>query len=184
MYATSYALALALLTGPPGTIVPAIAPEEWPAVRAAVVGLAVDWEILDEREERFVRLENLAADLDALRRRRRELVNAPPLRDAARFPAKAVADERLAFNRAFRRQLDQRRAFDPAHAAGLEQVIQETDELFQVWDAVRDLQSEAYYTPVRRLAMVRLRAQIGDAAYHAAQLPPHVPVWRFTEVRK
>ena len=26
-------------------------------------------------------------------------------------------------------------------------------------------------------------SQIGDAAYYAAQLPPHVPVWRFMEVK-
>ena len=182
MYATSCALALALLTNPPGTPLPAFPQQEWPAIRAAIVGLAVEWEILDEREERFARFEDLAADIEALRRRRRDLVNAPPLRDAQRFPSKQVAEERITFNRAFRRQLEQRRALGPGRG-GLDEVIRETDQLFEVWDAVRDLRSEAYYVHVRRLAMARLRAQLGDAAYYAAQLPPHVPVWRFTEVK-
>src|SRR5439155_24908127 len=106
VYATSCALALALVTSPPGTPLPPFPPEEWPAVRAAIVGLAVEWEILDEREERFVRLEDLAADVDALRRRRRDLVNAPPLRDALRIPAKTIAEERLTVNRAYRRPLE------------------------------------------------------------------------------
>lgn len=183
MYATSCALALALLTSPPGTPLPYIPADQMSAVTAAVIGLAVEWEILDEREERFTRSEDLASDLDALRRRRRELQDAPPVRDAQRFPSRAIVEERLTFNRAYRRQLEQRRALDPARTADCDVVIRETDELFQVWDAVRDLRSEAYYTPVRRLAMARLRAQIGDAAYYAGHLPPHVPVWRFIEVK-
>src|SRR5262245_27412213 len=129
MYATSCALALALLAGPPGSPIPAITPEDWPAVRAALIGTAVEWEILDEREERFTRFESLAADLDVLRRRRRELADAPALRDARRFPNLSVIDERLAFNRAYRRQLEQWRAFNPTRAADIDTAIRETDEL-------------------------------------------------------
>src|SRR5258707_15699926 len=100
MFPTSCALALAFLSGPPGSPIPTIPPEDWPAVRASVIGTAVELEILDEREERFVRFEAFATDLDAMRRRQRELANAPRLRDAQRFPDMVVIDERLAFNRA------------------------------------------------------------------------------------
>ncbi len=177
------ALALALLTGPPGSPISNVTPEEWPAVRAAIIGITVEWEILDEREERLARFEEFASDVDTLRRRRRELANAPKVQDAERFPKKAVVEERLSFNRAYRRYLEQWRKLEPGRAAELDAVIQETDHLYQIWDAVRDFRSEAYYLPVRRMAMRRLREQIGDAAYFSASLPPHVPVWRFTEVK-
>ena len=183
MYATSCTLALALLTSPPGTPLPNVTPEDWPAVRAAIIGIAVERELLDEREERFVHYEDLATDLDALRGRRRDLANAPAVGDAQRFPSKTIVEERLAFNRAYRRHLEQRRTLEPGRTVDLDAALHETDQLYQIWDTVRDLRSEAYYTPVRRLAMQRLRARIGDAAYFAGQLPPHVPVWRFTEIK-
>ena len=183
MFTTTCALVLALLTSPPGSPIPYFPPEEWPAIRAAIVGTAVEWEILDQREERFTRFEDFATDLDTLRRRRRELANAPKIHDAQRFPSKAVVEERLSFNRAYRRHLEQWRKMEPGRAGELDAAIEETEQLYKIWDAVRDLQSEAYYLPVRRLAMQRLRGEIGDAAYFAGTLPPHVPLWRFTELK-
>jgi hypothetical protein len=183
VYATSCALALALLNCQPGTPLPHVTPEEWPAIRAAIVGIAVQWEILDEREERFNRLEDLATDLDALRRRRKDLTDAPHLQDAQRFPPRKVVEERLAFNRAYRRQLEQFRTAQPRYREDLDVAIRETDQLFQIWDSVRDLRSEAYYVPIRRSAMKRLKTQIGEEAYATGQLPPHVPIWRFAELK-
>ncbi len=183
MSATSCVLALALLSAAPGEMLPSILPAEWPALRDALYSQAVEWEILDPREERFQRYEDLATDLDVLRHRRRELVNAPRLADFQRFPKRAAAEENLAFNRAYRRSLEQRAQMECDRANELKDALRETDRLHQIWDAVRDAGCDVYYVPVRRAALLRLRESIGTAEYLAGQLPPHVPIWRFVEIR-
>src|SRR5260221_484194 len=138
MSATSCVLALALLSAGPGEALPPIVPAEWPALRDALYSQAVEWEILDPREERFQRYEDLAADLDLLRRRRCELANAPRLADFQRFPPRALAEENLAFNRAFRRSLEQRARLECDRASELIGALRENERLHQIWDAVRD----------------------------------------------
>ena len=50
MHTWSYVLAAALLTSPPDTVEPPIDAADWPTVQEAVQSLAVEWEILDQRE--------------------------------------------------------------------------------------------------------------------------------------
>ena len=45
---------------------------------------------------------------------------------------------------------------------------------------VRDARSEYYYVTVRRQALVLLRHLAGNHAFYSGQLPPHVPIWRFS----
>src|SRR5438093_1541624 len=61
--------------------------------------------------------------------------------------------------------------------------LQETDHLYQVWDAVRDARCDYYYVTVRRLALKRLRDLVGEEAYYSSNLPPCVPLWRFEQIR-
>ncbi|MFL5342915.1 MAG: hypothetical protein ACJ8F7_22500 [Gemmataceae bacterium] len=183
MSATCYVLALALLTAPPGDAVPPTSTADWPALRDAVVGLAVEWEILDPREDRLARYERFAADINVLRQRRRDLAAAPRLADSQRFPGRGAAEELLSFNRAYRHSLERRALLETDQATNLHEALRETDRLRLIWDAVRDANCEVYYAPVRRTALLRLREQIGEAEYLAGHLPPHVPVWRFAEIK-
>ncbi len=183
MNAWSYALAAALLTTPPEVPDPPPDAAEWSAVQEAVQNLAVQWEILDPREVRYVlaRSEDWENDLALLRRRYQELKDAPKLADAARFPDRGTVNELLAFNRAYRRHLDARQALEQDRCQCLRTALKETDYLYQVWDSVRDARCEYYYITVRRQALKRLRQMIGTEAYDAADLPPYVPLWRFQE---
>ena len=183
MPATSYLLAAALLSASPGDPTPAVMPAEWPLLRAALYAQAVEWEILDPREERLVLLEEFAADLLVLRRRHRELRDAPALADAKRFPTRQTVADLLRFNRAYRRALDGRQAVDRDRVFELKEALREADELYRVWDLVREAGCDIYYVPVRRAALKRLRDALGETAYHAGDLPPHVPLWRFVDVR-
>ena len=74
-----------LLSAPMGTPEAAPTPERWPAVRDALHQTAVDWEILDSRERRYVltKREDFQDDLDFLRKRRAEL----PRRRASSRPS-------------------------------------------------------------------------------------------------
>jgi hypothetical protein len=60
-------------------------------------------------------------------------------------------------------------------------MLRETDDLYRVWDAIRDARCESFYITTRRMALKRLRDLIGPEAYYAGHLPPYVPTWRFQE---
>jgi hypothetical protein len=183
MATLEYLIAAVLLTAPADRDV-AIGPELFGTVGPAVQRLALKWEILDEREKRYVlaRPEDFAADLKLLQRRYRELAHAPPVSDCQRFPDRAVVSELLAFNRAYRQQMDARQAVELVHWWEFREAVQEADRLYQVWDNVRDARCDYYYVTVRRHALKKLRDAIGPEAYYAGTLPPHVPVWRFQRI--
>ena len=131
MNAWSYALAAALLTTPPEVPDPPPDAEDWPAIQEAIQSLAVEWEILDPREVRYVmaRVEDWDNDIALLRRRYQELKDAPKLCDAQRFPDRNTVNELLAFNRAYRRHLDSRQALEQDRGHNLRTALKETDYL-------------------------------------------------------
>ena len=174
-------VAAMLLTIPPGH--PCAQPDaaDWPKLKDAVVQVATEWEILDPREARyyFVRPEDFCGDVNMLRRRRRELEGAPMLAEAQRLPADAVAADLVRFNRAYRKHLEARARHESDRAAALQVVLGETEQLYQVWDAVRDAKRDCFYVTARRQALRKLRDLVGDEAYRTGDLPPAVPTWRF-----
>ncbi|VTR99920.1 hypothetical protein [Tuwongella immobilis] len=185
MSALEYVLATALLVAPPGT--PELPPDanRWPAVQAALHQVAMEWEILDKRETRYVlaRLEDYENDLNLLRRRHQELKDAPRVGDSNRFPDRSAVNDLLTFNRAYRRHLDSRQTIETDRSSMLQLAMRETDRLYQIWDSVRDARCEFYYVTVRRQALKRLQELLGPEAYYSGNLPPHVPLWHFQELR-
>ena len=177
-------LAIALLTAPPGSPDPAEMQSHFAAMKGPIQTLAVKWEILDPREVRYIlaRQEDFAADLNLLRRRYHELAGAPAVADSHRFPERAIVNDLLAFNRAYRQHIDYRQPLELIHWWELRTALQETDQLYQVWDAVRDARCDYYYVTVRRQALKRLRELIGGEAYYSSNLPPCVPLWRFQRI--
>jgi hypothetical protein len=183
MFPLDYALAVALLTlGPDGADVTPMEP--YSNLRPALQALAVHWEILDPREIRYVltRGEDFAADLKLLRRRCHDLEDAPPLHDCMRFPDRALINDLLSFNRAYRQHLDSRQSLELTYWWELREALQEADRLYQIWDTVRDARCDYYYVTVRRQALKKLRDTVGGEAYCNGCLPPHVPVWRFGHI--
>ena len=85
----------------------------------------------------------------------------------------------LSFNRAYRAHLAAREMVEGSARDELGKALEEADQLYRVWDAVRDARSECYYVSVRRQALLTLQSALGPAAYFQGALPPHVPVWRF-----
>ncbi len=179
-----YLMAAALLTQPAESPQPPPGPEYFAILKGPLQQLAVQWEILDPREVRYVlaRPEDFTSDLNLLRRRYQELNDAPPLSDSHRFPDRTAINELLAVNRTFRQNIDVRQPGEPSRWWELHSVLQETDNLYHVWDTVRDARCEYYYVTVRRQALQRLRDLLGPQAYYQGNLPPHVPMWRFQEI--
>lgn len=184
MFPLDYMLAVTLLTGGPETaeLSPSVA--QLGTVRPILQDLALSLEVLDPRETRYMlnRQDDFLADVRLLRRRYSELTDAPPLQDCLRFPDRNVVNELLAFNRAYRRHLENRQAMEQANWWELHESIQETDHLYHIWDTVRDTRCDYYYVTVRRQALKSLRELVGEEAYWSGCLPPHVPVWRFARI--
>jgi hypothetical protein len=175
-------LSVVLLTTPAGN-------DSWtPALHSLVApklqALAVHWEILDPRELRYIltRPEDLSADLQLLLRRYQNLADAPSLDDCLRFPDRAAVNDLLAFNRAYRQHLDVRKPLELSRWWEFHSVLQETEQLYRIWDAVRDARCEYYYVTIRREALKQLREMVGPEVYYSGQLPPPVPVWRFETI--
>jgi hypothetical protein len=184
MFPLDCMLAVSLLTCPVDATETVVAPEHLASVRPTLQDLAISLEVLDPREVRYVltRGEDFAADLKLLRRRYRELGDAPPLHDCMRFPDRALINDLLSFNRAYRQHLDSRQSLEGTYWWELREVLQEADRLYQIWDLVRDARCDYYYVTVRRQALKKLRDTIGYANYYNGTLPPHVPVWRFARI--
>jgi hypothetical protein len=181
MFQFDFVLALALLTAPPDAADAPATSAAYEQVRPVLQALAVQLEILDPREMRYIlaRPEDFQSDLNLLRRRYRDLADAPPVADSLRFPDRESINELLSFNRAYRQYIDTRQAVELSHWWEHQATLQETEQLYQIWDTVRDARCEYYYVTVRRQALKRLREQLGPQHYYSGQLPPHVPVWRF-----
>jgi hypothetical protein len=180
MVPLDYILAVALLTAPiERSALPAL-PEHvclMPTLREVVRG----WELLDPREGKYVLVQpdDLVADVCLLQGRYQELMDAPPVSDAQRFPCREAVCEMLTFNRAYHRNLAARRDALGSGMGDLDCTLDETDQLYRLWDLVRDARSECYYISVRRAALLALKRTLGPDDYNRGVMPPHVPVWRF-----
>jgi hypothetical protein len=181
MLPCEYMLAVVLLTGPPSVADPDHLQATIAALRQPLQSIAVQWEILDPREIRYILASpgDFVSDLGLLRRRHRDLAHAPVLRDCQRFPDRSTINGLLALNRAYRRELDRRQIHDPHEAQEIELAICDADLLYQAWDCLRDARSDFYYVTVRRQAFKRFKELIGEGAYYKGTLPPCVPLWRF-----
>lgn len=185
MSASDLLLAAALLTAPVGTPEQTPSEEQWSAVRDALHKTAVDWEIMDPRETRYVlsAREDFEADLNVLRQRYADLADAPRIADCQRLPDRRVVNELIRFNRAYRKYLEDRQVWESDRADLFHVTLQETDRLYKQWDAVRDAQCDFYYVTVRRAALKRLKDAIGADAFATGQMPHYVPDWRFASAR-
>ncbi len=176
-------LATILLSAPVGTPEQTPPPERWNVVQAAIHEIAVEWEILDSRETRYVlaNLEDFQADLDFLRKRKAELLEAPKLAESARLPTRSLMDEHIRFNRAYRKHLDTRILWEADRADQISEAVRETDRLYKMWDAMREAKCEFHYVTYRRLALKKFKDALGTEVYASGELPPCVPDWRFSK---
>jgi hypothetical protein len=146
--------------------------------------MAIDWEIMDEREVYFLLYEHsFRSDLVTLRTRYRDLRCAPSCHDSIRFPDREQINEMLAFNRKYREHAEAMRVTQLYRADDWREVVTETDQLYHIWDLIRDAGNEQYYVSTRRQALMDIRKKLGPDAYYKGQMPPHVPIWRFQEIK-
>ena len=178
-------VALSLFTSPESSAEHESVSEVHAFLAPTLQQLAIKLEFMDQRETSYLFHEpnNFPTDLMQLQRRFQELVDAPAVSDADRFPDREIIAELLSANRAYRDELSQRLLIDPLHAGLIQQAIAETDHLHQLWTALKDARCGIYYVAVRRNALKQFRDLIGAPAYYRGDLPPHVPHWRIPRGR-
>lgn len=154
------------------------------SARIGIQTLALEWEILDPKEKLYYlnNLDNFETDLRHLQRRYKEMKNWPPLSDSFKFPQRGVVVECMNFNRKYVSGITHLQSFQLEFFEEYQKIIQETNELYSIWDLILDAKSENYYVTVRRRALERLRIALGDMDYNDGFFPPHVPIWRFKRI--
>jgi hypothetical protein len=181
MFGNEFALAVSLLVAPVGSPLPSLEDFDWLQVQSSIHRVAIDWEIMDQREKKYliVNQRDLQDDVDRLRQRYADLQGAPKLVDATRFPNRDIINRMIEENRSVRRDIDQRRHLETDRASGFRSAMYEIDEFHEVWNTLLHAKCEFYYIDVRRKALKKLLELVGTEAYAAATLPPAVPGWRF-----
>jgi hypothetical protein len=185
MSAVDLFLAATLLAAPAGTPEHVPSEERWPVVRDAIHKTAIEWELMDPREAPYILAarDDFTGDLNLLRKRYADLHDAPRVAESQRLPDRHTISELIKFNRAYRKYLERRLAWEPDRADRIHEAIREIDLLHGQWDAIRDARCDFYYVTVRRAALMRLRDTIGDDAFAAGTMPPYVPEWLFAGER-
>lgn len=174
-------LALSLLTASPDSPITVGAD---PIIMASLQAVAVRLEVMDPRELRYVlaRLEDFQSDVKLLRRRFHDLRGAPLLIDSERFPNRDIVSQWLAQNRVYQSHLLVKQDIYKDFYWEYNNVINDNDWLYKVWDTVRDCRCEYYYVTVRRQALRKLIELVGPECYYSGVLPPPVPLYAYREM--
>lgn len=174
-------IAATILDAPRDTPVPEFEHAQWLKVRGAIHAVARQREIMDEREERYLcaQKEDFVNDIDILRKRNVDLMDAPKLVDLNRFVDRGTANDLLRFNRAFKQEIEKRMVWEADRADIFEQVLKYNEKCYHAWDAFRDARCDFYYVSVRRVALKKFRDAIGETDYNLGKMPDYVPTWAF-----
>lgn len=178
--------AIAVLMGSPDFDEPFPAEPDLGAAQAALKEVAVEIEILDEREKTYFFLgpkeEDWHNDVRLLRNRYKELKDCPRLASADNFIwGRTEISELTNFNRQYYKVLEKQSLNNPDRYDLFKLALKDTNMLYQTWDALRDSKCHFYYTVVKRQALKRLKDTIGEEDFLAGRMPDHVPVWTFRE---
>lgn len=181
MFGRELAFAISLIVAPIGTPLPDLDADDWLQVQSALHRVCIDWELVDEREKRYIfsKPESLLDDIENVRRRRENLVGAPRVIDAQRFPSRAIANRMLEENNALRCSIESRMELETDRRSGFRIALYELSEIQCVWSLVQRAQATSYLVWHRREFLKKLLDELGHDDYAAAKLPPSTPIWRF-----
>lgn len=175
-------IAIALLTSPPtGEDYRDLAT---PPLAWTIQQTAIQMELMDQRESHYimVRMEDFNSDVHLLQKRNEDLKDAPKLADGHRFIDRETINDLLSFNRAYKQHLENEALIRIREGEWYRETIAETEQLYHLWDLVRDGKCEYYYVTVRRMALKNLKSKLGEPNFFIGQMPPVVPIWRFTSI--
>lgn len=159
----------------PGDTVPINDPAVfWPK---DIFTLPIQNELVDEREYSYFRVFDWPSLSNQLQERFENYDQMPRTGEADRFPDRSAINAFLAVNRQFHADLQRRLAIDLVNEDTINRAISECDQLYQIYDTLRDARCEYYYVTTRRQALQLLKILIGEESFYSGRLPPPYPVW-------
>lgn len=167
MFTLEIVLAAILITSPPNE---ATAKSPWvDLIKPTLRVTCIDLQIVDPKDV-------TSFDLDDVRNANEKFRSYPLLEEVNRFPSKKQIAELLTLNRHYRGQLVLRLIVDAIHEEDIRAAIIETDQLYTIWDHLRDANCEYYYVSVRRSALRTARELVGDESFYLGYMPPAIPI--------
>lgn len=127
----------------------------------------------------------MSSDLDVLRRRVESCRHLPRLEELRLFvntpqpEARALVD----FSEAHIAYLEMFIRLHPGNSSAAQRHLNEAYELYRIWSHLLNSRLEFFSVVDRRTYLLKLKQALGDEMYYSGRMPPHVPLWRFTEVR-
>jgi len=155
-----------------------------PEIRNALRYWCITNEILDDREAaNYFRgsdnIETFTNDLYNMRGRWEDTKDTPLISYVEGLPSQKVTQECCEANRKMLNSLEDNKYNHGYHnVPWFEAAIQETNELYAIWDALRDSQHEYSYIHTRRQALARMFWLIKASGWKGDGMPPHTPYWR------
>lgn len=137
--------------------------------RATLNAVCLDLQIVDPREHTLF-------DLNTIQSMNEKYKSYPLLQESSLFPNRIYINQSLALNRAYKKHLVDRLTVDHIHEEDIKEAISEVDQLYSVWDYLRDAQCEFYYVRIRREALHVLREKIGTQNFYSGYVPAVIPI--------
>lgn len=178
-------IALALLTTPPCQEIKEVEKHDSFLVRMNLRQLSLQMDIIDESED-YMKTEGhiwFESQVDLLRGKYYDVKDAPPIIDEMRFPDRETLRPLIAFNRQYKAHLECQQAINGQHRSeDYQAIIQETQDLYLIYDWVFDAKGQYFPLAYRRFCLKKARELMGDKLYYEGRMPPHVPIWRFRSI--
>jgi hypothetical protein len=178
------------------------APEHYAALKAAVIAVATQDELIsDEREMMgfdyepgpngeargteflFEKPGDWVRHLNLLRERRAELENCPLLQELGRFPSNQTTQSYRSFSQSFCFELSKRikSGLEVDRADILQATLDEAQQMAAPWNNLHDAEASYLSIVERRKSLKFLKQSLSEEDWRSGSLPPIVPTWRFTE---
>lgn len=147
---------------------------------------AIESELISEVDgdffNQYIGMEGYIANCRILRERYEDLHNVPLAVDSYRFPPYSEVNELLLFNNEYTLHLKTQQIININRRDEYDVLIKESMRLESIWRAVSESRQEWQSNWQRRYNLKFVLDAIGPADYYAGKLPPHVPVWRFSNL--
>lgn len=149
-----------------------------PQIINAICYLAIQDQVLDEQDASMFASDYSSSYTDnilLLINRYFELRDAPKKEASFIFPKNVYP--MLKFNRDCKNFLENKLIWENDRADIINPAIDETDYLYNIWDAIGNATSDNCSVYYRRLCLLYLKKELGE---FPKELPPCIPIWRFS----
>lgn len=152
-------------------------------LHANIIHIGKSLELIEENEFMHYHYNNNQL-LEAIQERYQECKDYPPSRDVNNFLIwdVEIIDSLLRFSYNYRQFVRDRSeyALEEWKRTWYLKALRETDSLIDCWNNLQCAKSQYYNVSTKRYYLNCLRERLGKERFNAGNMPPNVPIWRFS----